>query len=94
MIANDKRTIKGALAKTRKLTNTAAKEIGAEAVKIRDMAKAEFQELVGGARSTGQQQFKQLGRELVKLGRRLEKMGKAPANRRKARSAVTPVSSR
>ncbi|HET7786649.1 MAG TPA: hypothetical protein VFP52_05260 [Myxococcales bacterium] len=88
MIANDKRTIKRALARTKKLTNTAAKEIGAEAIKIREMAKAEFQELVGGARSTGQQQFKQLGRELVKLGHKLEKMGKAPANRRKARSAV------
>jgi hypothetical protein len=78
MISTEKRTLKRAMAQTRRLTNAAVKELGAEAAKLRDMAKIEFHDLVGEARSTGRQRFTELGHELVKLGQRLEKIGRRP----------------
>jgi hypothetical protein len=78
MISTEKRTLKRAVAQTRRLTNAAVKELGAEAAKLRDMAKIEFHDLVGEAQSTGRQRFTELGRELVKLGHRLEKIGRLP----------------
>ncbi len=86
MIANQKKPFKRSIAQTRRLTNTAVKELGAEAAKLRKIAKLEFNELIGDARLTGRQQFTQLGRELVKLGHRLEKIGRqAQGPRRKVR---------
>ena len=92
MMATEKKALKRAVAQTRRLTNAAVKELGAEAAKLRNIAKLEFDDLVGGAQSTGRQRFTQLGRELVKLGHRLEKIGgrplAAPAPRRNGRASA------
>jgi hypothetical protein len=91
MIATEKKTLKRAVAETRRLTNAAVKELGVEAAKLRDIAKVEFDDLVGEARSTGRQRFTQLGRELVKLGHRLEKIGKRPIGGAKIRRTARPA---
>lgn len=95
-MVSENKAFQRAVDETRRLTNEAVKELGAEATKLRAMAKEEFRDLMGEARSSGRQRFTQLGRELVKLGEKLEKLGRRPkaaprrrAVRRPARSART-----
>ena len=78
MVSTESKTFQRAIDDTRRLTNEAVKELGAEATKLREMAKDEFRDLMSEARSTGRQRFTQLGRELVKLGHQIEKLGRRP----------------